>query len=252
MTLNDIVQSAQGGQAVDNIAARFGLSPAQAQNAINALLPAIQMGLQNTAQSGGMGSILQHLGNGAHQQSYADPGAAQSPAATQAGGSILGEIFGGHAATGQVAQQASTESGVSSSVIQAMLPTLASVVMGGLFHGAQSGGFGGALQNIIGAGAGGGGLGSMFGQGASPAQPTTAPAAPEEGGLGSMLGSVLGGLFGGGQTTAAPTQPVSSASPAAPAASDADAALNQFSQMFQAGTPASPQHEASLANILGR
>ncbi len=246
MTLNDIVQSAQGGQAIDNIAARFGLSPEQAQNAVTALLPAFQMGLQNVTAGGGIGSILQHLGNGAHQQSYADPGAAQSPEATQAGGSVLGDIFGGHAATGQVAQQASSESGVPASVIQAMMPALASVIMGGLFHGAQNGGFGGILQSMMGSVFGGSG-GSIFGgQGQTTA--SAAPPAAEEGGLGGLIGSVLGGLFGGGNP--APTAP--GATPAAPAATSSDAALDQFSSMFQAGTPASPQHEASLANILGR
>lgn len=250
MSLNDIVQSAQGGQAIDNIAARFGLSPDQAQNAVKALLPAFQMGLQNTASGGGLGSILQHLGNGAHQQSYADPGAAQSTAATQGGGSILGDIFGGHATTGQVAQQASAQSGVSAAVIQAMMPVLASIVMGGLFHGAQAGGLGGILQSVLGSAMGGGGFGSAAGGSTQPAAPPPA----EEGGLGGLIGSVLGGLFGGGGSgpAAAGPGPAPSVPAPAPAGSNADAALDQFSQMFQAGTPADPQHEASLANILGR
>lgn len=261
MNLSDIVQFAQGGQAIDNLAARFGLTPDQAQRAVQALLPAFQMGLQNRAATGGVGSILAHLGNPAHQEAYADAGAAQSGGA-QAGGAVLGDLFGG--AHAQVAQQASSQSGVSATIIQAMLPMIASMIMGGLFHAAQSsGGLGGLLGSLIGAATGGGsgpgpGQGGPIGQGPA--------AAPTQGGgdLGGVLGSVLGGLLGGGAPQgntprAGDAEPYVPASPGAAAdagqsvqSGSSNAALDDLSRMFQAGTPAAPIHEAKLAAVLGR
>ncbi len=261
MSLNDIMQSAQGGQAIDNLASRFGISPQQAQSAITALLPAFQMGLQNTAQSGGgLQTILQHLGNGTHQDAYINPTAAQSPGVAQQGGAVLGDIFGGHQVNSQVAQQASTESGVPASVIQAMLPVIASMIIGGLSHAAQNGGgWGGALSSIIGSLEGGAGLG----QAGRPGIPSPTTQEPGDGGLGGLVGSVLGGLFGGGQQAApgraAPSAPYRPASQGGPddggqggSGGSAESVLNDLSRMFQAGTPASPQHEANLADILGQ
>ncbi len=43
--LSEIMQSAQGGQAIPNLAKQFGLTPEQTQAAINALLPAFSVGL---------------------------------------------------------------------------------------------------------------------------------------------------------------------------------------------------------------
>ena len=45
MNLNDIIQSAQGGQGINNIAQQFGISPEQAQAAIQAMLPGLSHGL---------------------------------------------------------------------------------------------------------------------------------------------------------------------------------------------------------------
>ena len=47
MNLNDILQAAQGGQGVTNLASQFGLTPEQTQAAIQAMIPAFSGGLQN-------------------------------------------------------------------------------------------------------------------------------------------------------------------------------------------------------------
>src|SRR5258708_462491 len=109
MSLNDIVQSAQGGEALNNLASRFRLTPEQTQSAINALLPAIEMGLQNKLQSGGgHGAILGQLGGAAAAGVAGTPGvAADDPnAMIQHGSSVLGDLFGGQHTNTQVAQQA--------------------------------------------------------------------------------------------------------------------------------------------------
>lgn len=248
LNLNDLVQSAQGGQAVDNLARRFGLSPEQAQSAINALLPAFEMGMQNKIQSGTAGAVLSHLGTAGPSNAYNDPAATQSPATVAHGGSILGSLFGGGGTTTQVAQQAAAASGLPASILQAMLPVIASMIMSGVLHSAQNGAFGGALSSILSSVLGGqqGGQGSIVGQGRGGA-PTPAPMPqdqPSEGGLGGIIGSVLGGLFGG-------AGPQAESAPLNQGQSTPESTLQDLSRMFQAGTPSAPDHEAELANILG-
>lgn len=231
INLSDIMQSAHGGQAVENLSARFGLSPDQTQRALDALMPAFQMGLQNKLQSGGIGGLLSHLGHPANRDAFDSPAAAQAPSAATQGGSVLGELFGGGQVLTHIVQQVATESGIPPAVIQAMLPTVASILIGGLMHGAQGGGFGGILSSV---------LGSVFGQGGG-----AAPGPQPSGGLGGALGSVLGGLFGGGERDAAPAP---ATIPAAPAT--AQQTLDEVSAMITAGAPASPAHDAALGTIL--
>ncbi|HTJ03402.1 MAG TPA: DUF937 domain-containing protein, partial [Methylovirgula sp.] len=57
--LSEIINNAQGGKAVDNLAQQFGITPDQAQSAVQALIPAISGGLmQKVGQSGDLGGII--------------------------------------------------------------------------------------------------------------------------------------------------------------------------------------------------
>lgn len=233
MNLNDIIQAAQGGQGVSNLASQFGLTPEQTQAAVQAMIPAFSTGLQNTAQNpAGLGGLLSQLTSGAHQGSFTDPN--QAGAATGVGGNVLGQIFGSPQVTSQVGQQASQMSGVSPQVIQQMMPIVASMLMGGLFHSMNSQGMGGILGQLASAATAPGGLASSFGQGA---------AAPTAGGgmFGGMLGNVLGGLFGGGAQQ----------SGANPQAAAMQAGLSTLTNMFQAGVQVSQAHQQGLSSILG-
>ncbi|HEY4924276.1 MAG TPA: DUF937 domain-containing protein [Roseiarcus sp.] len=229
MNLNDIIQAAQGGQGVNNMASQFGLTPEQTQAAIQAMIPAFSTGLQRTAQDPtGLGGILTQLTNSVHQGSFTDP--AQAGAAAGAGGGVLGQIFGSPQITAQLSQQAAQVSGVSPQIIQQMMPVVASMLMGGLFHSMNSQGMGGILGQLAGAANSPGGLGSALGQAAGGEQPAG-------GGLGGLLGNVLGGLFGGGASGA--TQ-----------ATALQAGLNTLNSMFQAGVQVSQTHQQGLSDIL--
>ena len=62
MNLFDIMQQAQNGQAMQNIARQYGLSQQQTQAAIEALLPAFSMGLQRQTQDPyAFGSLAQMM-----------------------------------------------------------------------------------------------------------------------------------------------------------------------------------------------
>ena len=64
--LYEILDSAHGGEAMAMLGREFGLTPAQTQSAVMALLPAISTGLkQSTATPEGLGNLFGMMG---HQQ----------------------------------------------------------------------------------------------------------------------------------------------------------------------------------------
>jgi hypothetical protein len=234
MNLNDIIQAAQGGQGVSNLASQFGLPPDQAQAAVQAMMPAFSAGLQNAIQDpASLGGLLSHLASGVHLGSYADPN--QASEAAGAGGDALNQIFGSQQIVAQLSQHASQISGVDAQTIQQMMPVVASMLVGGLAHALHSQGLGGALGQLASAFTGPGGLAASLERTA---------AAPGGGGLfGGVVGSVLGGFLGGSQPSA-PSQ--SGAAPASPL----QAGLSSLANMLEAGVQLSPAHQQGLDNIL--
>jgi hypothetical protein len=230
MNLNDIMQAAQGGQGINNIAAQFGLTPEQAQAAIQASMPAFSQGLQRLGQDpNALGGVLSHIANDVHQGSFQDPAQA-SAAANGVGGDALSQIFGTPQVTAQIGQRISQASGVSPEIIQSMMPVVASILMGGLSHSMNSQGLGGVLGQLASAATAPGGLGSVL-------EGSTAQTG-QSGGLGGLIGSVLGGLMGGGQSAATPQS------------SSLQAGLNNLTNMFESGVQADPSHEQGIGDVL--
>jgi hypothetical protein len=184
--LNEILQSAQGGQAINNLAQRFGLSPDQAQAAVQALIPAISAGLTRAATNPGtLGSIISAVTDSDHQASFSNATAAQSPDAVQKGSETLSQIFGSNHIVQQIAQQASSVTGIRADVLVQMLPVIVSIVLGGLATSLHNQGLGGVLGQLATA-AQQGNLGSALNS------------AGASGGLMGILTNLLGGLLGGG------------------------------------------------------
>ncbi len=198
--LGSLLQGAMGGAGtggnpqidVGGLATQFGLSPDQANAAVGALLPAVLGGLQKSEESGGLGQIGNIVsGMGAPE------------ADTDSGNNILGQIFGSKDVSRQVASHASAQTGISDTILKAMLPVIAGLVaqqvskkMGG---GVMGGLAGTVLASMLGgssaaaAPAGGGGLGDILGglAGAFGGQGGGQPAASA-----NPLDAILGGLMG--------------------------------------------------------
>ena len=249
--LNDIIQNAQGGQAIGNLAQQFGLTPQQAQAAVNSLLPGLSMGINNAAQNpGGLGGILGQLLNGANADAFHHPDVAAS-AGAQNGSDILGQLFGGGNVLSQLTQHASQVSGVNAGTLSQMLPALVSMIMGGLFHSMNNQGMGGILGQLAGAvlrGGGAGGLGGALGGGQQQAG----------GGMGGGLGDILGQMFGGGAAQQAAPAGVNPGSLFPGGASPGlqgqamQLGLDTLSKMFQHGTQIQAQHQAGLQDIFAQ
>ena len=155
------------GMDVSSIATRFGISPDQAQSALGSLLPAVLGGFQKRAEANDIAPATDAVSGGEQPD-------------TDTGNTVLGHIFGSKDVSKQVADHAEGQSGVSSTVLQAMLPIVAAMVAkhlagqaGNAADGTPAGG--GGLGGIIGSMQGGGSGGSALG------------------GLGGLLGGAGGG-----------------------------------------------------------
>ena len=218
MTLNDIVQSAQGGKAVDHLAAEFGLTSAQTQGALEAMMPAFAQALKDrAAEPAALGGLLTEMASGAHAAAYSEPG--QAAGAGAAGAGALGQMFGSPEAIDKVAQHVAKVSGVGPETIAAMLPAVASMLTGGLAHSLAAAGHSGALSELAGAAAAPGGLGTALGAETSG---------------GGRLGSIMSSIFGG------------SREPANPQTAALVAGLASLSAMFVAGVQVSQAQQAAM------
>ena len=221
MTLNDILHSAQGGQAVANLGAQFGLAPEAAEAAVQAMIPAFSAGLTAMAANpAAIGAVLTELASGAHVASFTDP--SQTAGAGGLGGAVLGRLFGSPQAIDLIVAHVAQVSGVSADTIRAMLPAVASMLMGGLAHSMASQGLSGVLGQLANAAAAPSGLGS------------TVPAAGSGGGL---FGSLVGSLFGGAHATANPETAALAAG------------LATLSAMFVSGVQVAQAHQAAIGAI---
>ena len=195
--ITEILSSAQGGEFIENLARSFGLSAEQTRAAVEALTPALSLGLRNAATNP---AVLEHVVAGVvhptHLAAFDDPAVAHGEEAGQLGQAAVAQLFGSGSAAGQVAQIAARDAGLRPDILARMLPVLASVVLGGLSKSLNNQGLGSVLGQI----ASGGGLGSILeqlgGATAAPSAQTTAPSARQSGG---GLGGLLGALLGGGQ-----------------------------------------------------
>lgn len=213
MNLFEMMMQAQGGNAVNNMARQFGLAPEQAQSAMEALLPAFQMGMQRQAGTpDGMESLLKMFGGGQFAGFHDANGDGIPDAAATQGNDILGQLFGGKEVSRAVANQAAAMSGISDAILKQMLPVMASMLMGGLFKGAMNNGLGGLMGQAM-----QGGLSNMMGGMAGQPQQQAA------GGLfGGLLGNLFGGMMGGARPQPQPQDPVV-------------AGLDMFKGMFDSG-----------------
>lgn len=169
--LLEALLKAQGGQAVGQMANRFGLNPSQATDVIGQLAPVLGRGLhRNAASEGGLSDLIGALQRGNHARYVDQPEAIDRPETVDDGNAILGHIFGSKDVSRKVAAHAAQQTGVSDSIIKKMLPVIAAMAMGALSK-KTSGGAADILGSALGGGtssagagsSGGGGLGDLLG-----------------------------------------------------------------------------------------
>lgn len=247
--LYGVLRSAHGGQALENLAAQYNLTPEQADAAVKAIVQELSGGLLNRASEPvAFGSFLGNLAQDHYRQAFADPAAVQASA--QASGDHLSEILGSTGAKDEIVQKASRATGIGQDVLSQMLPVIVSMIFGGLAKSLENQGFGsllGQLSNAVTRGTLGPALGHILAGGPPSVSPEPRPAqgaGPLAGAgiLGAMLGTVLGTLrqLTGGQDA----EGAASAAPPAPApnidAASLQAGLDALKKLLRPGTPPPP------------
>lgn len=284
MNLFEMMQSAQNGQAMQNLARQYGLSMQQTQAALDALLPAFSMGLQRQTQNPyAFGNLAQMMTATPFGQMYDSDGDGIPDRAMPLGQDVMSQIFGSKEVANAVAAQAAATSGVGQAVLKQMLPVIASMLMGGLFKTVNNQGLGGILgqfaemmrgqmpgmqpapqannpgnpwEQI---------LGGMFGGPKPPAGQAQGggpfgggmPAMPAD--MGNIFGQILGGMFGGVPPQAGPKpaprqrQPEPEPEPEEPAPSGetgpGSIGLDALNQMFEHGRKVQADHQDALRSI---
>ncbi len=164
MNIVDVLRQSQNGEAFDNLARTFGITPEQAEAVVRAVVPKLSEGIErNTLSRGGLADLVAALGQG-HETILNRPDAIGSDGVRDDGNAILGHILGTKDRSRAVAEKAALSSGVSSGLIRMMLPFIASLLMGALSK-QFKGGIGDILGrmggSLPGGGGGGGGMPQM-------------------------------------------------------------------------------------------
>ncbi len=140
MGLLEQLLGANNGAVVDQVSQRFGLEPAQAASAIDALLPMVAAGFQTRATAGGgLGDLIGALAGGGAAKYAEDLSQLGQPSSVDDGNVILGHIFGSKDVSREVAARASAQTGIGPDILKALLPIVASMVVGAMAKGAASG-----------------------------------------------------------------------------------------------------------------
>lgn len=199
MNMFEILREAQGGNGIDNLANQFGLGRQETEQVLQQVLPALSAGFKQRTQSAdGLQSMLTKIQGTDYEDIFENPSALQSEATRARGNQVLGEVFGSKEVSRAVAEKTHFVSGIGSSVVKAMLPMIASMVLGGMQRKTSTNnGMGGILGTLIGSLAGGsnrsqdsGGLDDLLGTVLGGGQASQQRGG---GGLGGILGSLLGG-----------------------------------------------------------
>ncbi len=162
--LMDMIARMGGADAIAAMAAKVGMTPEQAESAVAALVPAVAGGMAQQAAAGN-GSLVDQLSG----MAAAFTGSAASDQAVSHGTDILGQIFGSHAASADVAQGVAAKTGLDVSQLSALMPMVATMAASALGNGTgtvaapASGGIGGMLSGLLGGGSSGGAASAIMG-----------------------------------------------------------------------------------------
>lgn len=179
MSIMKLLQQAQGGDGLGQLASQLGLDAGTADQLTQMLAPAIGSAAKKRAEQGGADSVLGALRGEGQARMFDDAGAAASDEGQAQGMAFLEQIMGGRQEAEGLAQEAANRAGVDASTVSRFLPALAAMAQGGLQRNlpdsqidgmmqasASTGGGGvmGMIDGLLGGGKGGaqaGGLGAL-------------------------------------------------------------------------------------------
>jgi hypothetical protein len=129
----DMLLGSQNSDAIAQLAKQLGISEEQARAVVKEVTPALTRGMQhNTKDATGVEGLIAALRTSNHSRYMENPSVLGTQENIEDGNSILGHIFGSKEVSRNVAEHASQETGVASSLIKKALPIIATMVMASL------------------------------------------------------------------------------------------------------------------------
>lgn len=147
------VENSSDSGFIAQLAERFGLNAAQAQNVVEQLIPALSAGIMHNTRQNNASSLLDLFQTAGYGN---QPELLQEPGTEETGNNILGHIFGSKDVSRQVAQSAEQKTGISTDTIKKMLPFVALFAISALRKrtaapaAQQAQGFMGQLSSLLG------------------------------------------------------------------------------------------------------
>ncbi|MFO1147689.1 MAG: DUF937 domain-containing protein [Alsobacter sp.] len=132
LNLFEMIQQAQNGAAVDAMAKQFDLTPKQAENAVDVLLPAFALALQRQMQNPQLWPSFFAAMQPPSATPGLDAGRAMTAEGMRQGAEWMERLFGSSDLSRQVAAQAAAASGLPASMLQQMMPAMATMLMSGM------------------------------------------------------------------------------------------------------------------------
>lgn len=133
MGILDTLLGSDNSDAIAQLAKQIGISEEQARAVVKEVTPALTRSMQhNTKDETGVEGLITALRTGNHSRYIENPKVLGTPENIDDGNSILGHIFGSKEVSRNVAEHASQETGIASSLIKKALPIIATMVMASL------------------------------------------------------------------------------------------------------------------------
>ena len=133
MQILDVLNHAQGGAALSNVATAFGVNPDKAAPAIKTMLEALSERIErNTISRGGLADFVELLNHDVTGRAIDDGEGLAGPETAAIGNHVLNVLIGDKDSSRAIAKRAAKDSGLDEQVLKKMLPTVASMLIGGL------------------------------------------------------------------------------------------------------------------------
>jgi len=143
-----IIDEAQSGTAIVNLAETLGISEAQARAAVEAALPEMIRGIErNTLSRAGLADLVSAIGRGHHERILDTPAIWTDPRAIADGQAALNHIMGSERNAERLAASAAQMAGLGSGIVKLLLPILAQWLLGALTK-STKGGLGDILSRL--------------------------------------------------------------------------------------------------------
>jgi len=132
MSIMKLLEQAQGGQGLSQLASQFGLDESKAQELTQMLAPAIGQAAKKRAEEGQLDTVLGAMKGEDKAAFFDDAAAAAAPEAQAQGQNFLENLLGDSAATEGLAATLAEKVGLDQDTFKQFMPSVAAMAQGGL------------------------------------------------------------------------------------------------------------------------